>query len=530
MRDFHLPGRSPVHARNGMAATSHPLSTLAALDVLKAGGNAMDAAMCACAVQCVVEPQSTGIGGDCFALIAPGGTDKIVAYNGSGRAPAAATPEWYASQGITEIDSATPHAASVPGTIEAWARLAADHGTWDLGRILEPAIRYAEDGYPVHSRVSFDWWVARGTLANDQTSADLFMPGGKVPAPGTTHRQPLLAATLRKIAKDGPDAFYKGPVAEDIVGHLRSRGGLHTMEDFAAAKGEYVTPIRTNFRGYDVYECPPNGQGIVALMILNMVTAGAAKDWAPMSVERLHFMIEATKLAYRDRNAFVADPTQAKVPVEGLLSAAHAKKLLAEIDPKRATDPMAPATMPKHEDTVYISVVDKDRTAVSFINSLFRSFGTGLMAPRSGVLIHNRASSFVLKKGHPNCIAPGKRPMHTIIPGMATKDGRAAMPFGVMGGHYQSMGHAWFLSNLLDFGLDIQEAIDLPRLFPTLAGPLEIEGGFPAETVERLKAMGHKPVRPERPIGGGQAVMIDWKTGVLTGGSEPRKDGLALGF
>jgi gamma-glutamyltranspeptidase/glutathione hydrolase len=478
----------------------------------------------------VVEPQSTGIGGDCFCLYAPGGGDRIVAYNGSGRAPAKATTEWFSVRGIREIESHTAHAATVPGAVEAWARLIADHGTRDLGSLLQPAIALARDGYPVHARVAFDWRLAAATLRNDANAAEIFMPGGQVPPPGALHRQPALAKTLARIAENGPDAFYKGPVAEDIVEHLNARGGLHTLEDFAATRGEYVIPIKSGYRGHDVYECPPNGQGVIALLLLNILAELGMEKLAPLSAERLHLMIEATRLAYQDRNAFVADPVRAQVPVDWLLAPAHARERACHIRRDKAMAPLAPPAMPAHEDTVYICVVDKDRNAASFINSLFRSFGTGILAPRSGVMLHNRGIGFVVEPGHPNCIAPGKRPLHTIIPGMLVKDGRAVMPFGVMGGHYQAMGHAYFLSNFLELGFDLQEAIDLPRLFPTPKGPVEVEGGVPEPVVAELVRRGHKTQRPEKPIGGGQAIWIDPKTGVLTGASDPRKDGCALGY
>ena len=530
MRNFELPGRSRAHASHGMAATSHPLATLAALDVLRAGGNAMDAAVAAGAVQCVVEPQSTGVGGDCFVLYSRGGSDEIVAFNGSGRAPAQATADFFETHGIGAIDPLSPHAVTVPGAVDAWARLIADHGTRTLSELLKPAIAYARDGYPVLDRVANDWARAEAAIRNDPSTTALFMAEGRTLAPGALHRQPKLAATLERIAGEGRDGFYRGPVAEDIVEHLNRRGGLHALSDFAAAQGEYVTPIKTNFRGLDIHQCPPNGQGIIALLQLNILAGLKIENRDPLSLERLHLAIEAARLAYADRDAVLADPARADVPVAALLSRAHADSLRARIRKDRRLEPLPPVSLPAHTDTVYIAVVDKDRNAASFINSLFSSFGTGLMAPRSGVLLHNRGASFVVARGHPNCIAPGKRPLHTIIPGMAVKDRRLVMPFGVMGGQYQAMGHAWFLSNLLDFGLDLQEAIDLPRLFPTPAGPVEVESGVPAATVEALKRLGHSPVRPDRPVGGGQAIWIDWQSGVLTGASDSRKDGLALGY
>jgi gamma-glutamyltranspeptidase/glutathione hydrolase len=351
-----------------------------------------------------------------------------------------------------------------------------------------------------------------------------------VPAVGSVHYQPELAETLERIAKGGRDGFYTGPVAEDIVSYLGGLGGLHTMEDFAAAKGEYVTPISTTYRGYEIYECPPNGQGIIALEILNTLSEINPGLSEPLSVDRLHYAIEAARLAYHDRANLIGDPRHVDVPVKRLLSMDYAAAQRSRIDPARAMKDLPPSPFPLHRTTVYLCVVDKDRNAASFINSLFHSFGSGLVSPKTGVALQNRGDSFNTTEGHPNCIAPGKRPMHTLIPGMAVKNGRAVMPFGVMGGHFQAMGHSWFLTNLLDFGLDLQEAIDLPRLFPVPDGAVEVESGIPAEALDGLRARGHQIERAKRPIGGAQAIWIDHAQGVLTGASEPRKDGCALGY
>jgi gamma-glutamyltranspeptidase/glutathione hydrolase len=531
MRNLELPGRSPVHATNGMAATSHPLSTMTAVKVLQDGGNAMDAAVAACAVQCVVEPGSTGIGGDNFMLFAPGGSGDVVAFNGSGRAPAAANVEWYLENGISEIERFTPHSVTVPGAVDAWSTLLKVYGTMGLDRLLQPAITFAREGYPIHSRVSVDFATgAEATLRHNPNASRVMLPGGHPPKVGTIHRQPALADTMELIAKKGRDAFYHGRVAEDIVGHLRELGGLHTMEDFAEAKGEYVTPVRTSYRGYDVFECPPNGQGIIALEMLNILAGYDFSGMGPLSAERLHLLIEATRLAYRDRDDAVADPEQAQVPIDWMLSSERADELRDTIVADRSMVPPAPTDMPAHADTVYLCVVDKDRNAVSFINSLFSGFGSGIMSPETGVMMHNRGNGFVVEPGHPNCIAPRKRPLHTIIPGMLARDGKAVMPFGVMGGHYQAVGHAHLLGNIIDFGLDVQEAIDLARVFAPPGGDVEIEAGIPEDSIEKLKALGHKVTAPEKPIGGGQAILIDWENGVLTGGSDPRKDGCALGY
>jgi gamma-glutamyltranspeptidase/glutathione hydrolase len=532
MRDYHLPGRSPVYATHGMAATSMPAATLTALDVLRAGGNALDAAVAACAVLCVIEPQSTGIGGDCFCLYAPAGAGMVVALNGSGRAPEAATIDWYEKAGITALENTSAHAVTVPGALSAWETLLKAHGRKALDELLQPAIRFAEEGWPVHPKVAWDWKRLEAKLRKN--GADHFLPGGAAPRPGDIFTQPALAETLRAVARHGAKAFYQGPVAANIVKTLREKGGLHTEADLAAGLdvAGFVEPISLNWHGYDVYECPPNGQGIVALMILGMLDGmGTAPD-GPLGTVRAHRHAEAARLAYRDRDAFVADPSQVDVPVKKLLSPEYLGGLRALIRDDKALGkmPLAGETLlPPHHDTIYLCVVDRDGNACSFINSLFQGFGSGILAAQSGVMLQNRGFGFRVERGHPNCIAPRKRPMHTIIPGMVMKDGHAVMPFGVMGGHYQPMGHSWFLTNFLEYGLDIQEAIDLPRLLP-LGGKLQIERGIPPDVVDRLARMGHEPELVERPHGGGQAIWIDRDRGCLVAGSEPRKDGLALGY
>ena len=363
--------------------------------------------------------------------------------------------------------------------------------------------------------------------------ATAFLPNGAAPRPGDRFVQAPLAATLRTIAAKGAAGFYEGAVAADMAATLRARGGLQTEADFAAGNAaEFVQPISTAWRGYDVWECPPNGTGLFALMLLGILEGFPPAAGGPLSVERLHRHIEAARLVYRDRDAFAADPAQVDVPVARLLDPCYLAGLHALISPDRAlTNMPAPgeAMLPPHRDTVYLCVVDRDGNACSFINSLFQSFGSGILAERSGVMLHNRGYGFRLQRGHPNCIAPGKRPMHTIIPAMLTKDGAPVMPFGVMGGHFQPMGQTRVLSNLLEYGLDIQQAFDLPRLFP-YAGKLEVERGVPAETVAALGRMGHATEVIARPHGGGQGIWIDRERGCLVGGSDPRKDGMALGY
>lgn len=530
MRDFENPTRSLVVAKHGMAATSHPLSTLAAIEVLQRGGNALDAAVTACAVQCVVEPGSVGIGGDCFAMYAPRGLDSIIAYNGSGRAPALATTGWYVERGINVIERHSPHAVTVPGAVEAWSRLLEDHGTMSLSDVLQPAIRLASGGYPISPRVNYDWAKQADLLRKDNNARRIFLPKGEVPAVGSIQYQSELGETLKLIASGGSDAFYRGPIAEDMVNSLRALGGLHTLEDFAATRGEYVTPIRTKFREHEVVECPPNGQGVIALLILNILSRFQGQG-DPLEVDRLHIEAEATRLAYGIRDEYLADHGETPIPIEWMLSDSLADELADRIDLNCALSAVPRFQAPEHTDTVYISVVDKDRNAASFISSIFTPFGSGLVSSKTGVLFHNRGQGFVIKSKHPNSIAPGKRPLHTIIPAMLVKDGRVVMPFGVMGGQYQAMGHAHFISKVLDYGFDLQAAIDLPRFFARPDnGTLELEGALFDRAGSKLIKRGFDICRAPTPIGGAQAIWIDWTEGTLLGGSDPRKDGCALGY
>lgn len=532
MRDLHLPGRSPVYAANGMAATSMPGATLAALDILRAGGNAMDAAVGAVAVLGVIEPQSTGIGGDCFCLYAPKGAARPVAMNGSGRAAAYASMDWFEANGVKELEATSPHTVTVPGAVGAWEALLAAHGTKGLDEVLQPAIRYAEEGHPVHHRVRYDWEASVDKLRKGGAAS--FLPHGHPPRVGDIFRQPQLAATLRAIAKKGARGFYEGEVARDMVATLNARGARHTEADFARGReaAVFVNPISLDWHGLEVFQCPPNGTGITALMLLGILAGFDAPEGGPASLTRWHRDIEAARLCYRDRNAFVGDPWHGEVPVDRLLSADYLATLRALIRDDRAMADLpraGEAVLPAHADTVYLTVVDRDGNACSFINSLFQSFGSGILAQESGVMLQNRGYGFRLERGHPNCIAPDKRPMHTIIPGMVMKNGRCVMPYGVMGGHFQPMGHALFLSNMFDFGMDIQEAIDFPRLL-AYGGKVEVENGISAEAVAGLERLGHTCVPSGRPLGGGQAIFIDHQRGVLAGGSDPRKDGCAMGY
>jgi gamma-glutamyltranspeptidase/glutathione hydrolase len=525
-RDFQLPGRSPVVAAEGMAATSHPLASLAAIDVLRAGGNATDAAVTAVAILCVIEPHMTGIGGDCFALIAEPGK-PVWGYNGCGRSGAKASTEALLAKGMKSIEATSPHAVNVPGAIEAWDALLKAHGTYSLDRVLAPAIKYAEHGFPVAPRVASDWkgWV--GKLGNSPGATKHYMRNGGAPAEGDVIKLPALAETLKAIAKNGPRAFYEGPIAQDMAATLAAMGSVLTPEDFARHRGEAVTPISTNYRGIDLVEIPPNTQGLTALVTLNILENFDLSSLEALGPDRFHLMLEAARLGFAVRDAHIAEPSHMSVPAEALNDKAFAKTLAAKLD--RSKRVPLPAASTPGSDTVYLTVVDRDRRAVSLINSLFSSFGSAICTEKTGVLFNNRGSGFVLKPEHPNALGPSKRPMHTIIPALAMRGGRCDTTFGVMGAHYQPMGHVQMVLNMYDYGMDIQSAIDAPRAFFEGENTV-IERGMPAATVEGLKVRGHTMVMAPTPWGGAQAIRIDWNRGVLIGGSEPRKDGCALGY
>jgi gamma-glutamyltranspeptidase / glutathione hydrolase len=525
-RDFHLPGRSPVVATEGVAATSHPLATLTAVETLKAGGTAADAAVAAVAVLCVVEPAMTGIGGDCFTLISRPG-QPVWGYNGSGRAGAKASTEALLAQGVRSIGMTSAHAVTVPGAVEAWEAILKAHGRFGLDRALQPAIHFAENGFAIAPRVGSDWALAADKLRGDAGASRHYLFNGRAPAVGDVVKFPALAQTLRTIAKSGARAFYEGPIAEEMAATLGTRGSFLTADDFARHHGSAVSPIATSYHGQDVLEIPPNGQGLTALVLLNILETFDLKNLAPLGPERFHVVLEAARMAYAVRDTHIADPDHMRVAVPKLLDKAFAKGLAAKINPAtRAALPMAPSP---GNDTVYLTVVDRDRMAVSFINSLFSAFGTGICTEQSGITLNNRGACFVVDPTHPNTFGPNKLPMHTIIPGMVMRDGRCAMSFGVMGSHYQPMGHAQVMVNMTDYGMDVQEAIDAPRVF--FGGEQTVvERGIAAATVDGLRSRGHDVAAAPLPWGGGQAIQIDWQRGVLIGGSDPRKDGCALGY
>ena len=520
-RDFISPGRSVAVGDRGIAATSHPAATVAATDMLRAGGNAMDAALAAVAVQCVADPHMTGVGGDCFCLYGPA-DGPIRAFNGSGRAAAGTDAAALRALGLTTIPADSPHAVTVPGAVDAWCQLAAAYGSRPLSDILGAAIDAAEGGFVVTPRVRQDW--ARAQARISRHGAAVYLPGGQPPRVGDrlTHR--ALGATLRHIAARGRSALYEGPVAAELAALLHRLGGAHTTADFASHAGEWVEPISAPCFGYELFQCPPNGQGVIAILIsriLERIEAASMGD-----ADRIHVHAEATKAAYRQRDAVLADPASHPFNVAALMSDRAVATLAAAIRMDRASEPPL-LDLPEHKDTVYVSVVDGAGNAVSLINSLFQAFGSGIYAPGAGVLLHNRGLAFSLAAGHPNEWVPGKRPMHTIIPGMLAQEGRAVMPFGVMGGHYQAAGQAQFLMNLLARGMDMQEASDAPRTFAT-AGVLQVEPTVPEAVRADLAARGHTVQVVADAIGGCQAIWIDRSRGVAFGASDHRKDGMAL--
>lgn len=522
MRNFEHPGRSPVFATNGLCATSHPLAAQVAVEILRAGGNAVDAGIAAAVLLGICEPQSTGIGGDCFALVKPAGGETIHALNGSGRAPAGLDAEALRAE-FTVIPQTSPHAVTLPGAIAGFAALSERFGRLGLAASLAPAIHYADAGVPVAPRVLRDWKAAEGTLQGAAREHYLF--NGAVPRLGQIFRSPGQAEVLRRIAAQGPKAFYEGEVAEDMLAGLQ--GGVHTAEDFASVTADWGSPVSGPYRTREIAEMLPNGQGTAALLLAAILAEFDIAAMDPLGPERSHIEAEAQKLAYDARNRFVADPAHMADPAR-LLRPGLAAELAALIDPKRAQPRLTTIAEAVHRDTVYLCVVDRDGMALSLIYSIFHSFGSGLASPKFGILMHHRGSGFTLDKGHPNEAGAGKRPMHTIIPGMMLHEGRVEMPFGVMGGQYQAAGHARFASNMFDYGMDPQEAIDFPRLFATPGG-LEMESTFPEATRAALADLGHEVKAPAAPIGGAQAIRIT-PEGVLIGASDPRKDGAAIGY
>ena len=526
MRDFQVPGRSPAFAVNGMCATSHPLAATVAVRLLEDGGNAVDAAIAAAVLLGICEPQSTGIGGDCFVLLKPGGEDRIVALNGSGRAPRLQASGHLRELGHDAVPLNSADAVTVPGAVDAFCRLSADWGRLGLEASLAPAIRYADEGVPVAPRVAFDWSRAVDVLTGD--AKRFYLLGGRAPEAGELFRAPGQAEVLRRIARHGRQAFYEGEVAEDMVDSLSRAGGTHTLDDFAGTGCTYGEPVEGRYGEYGIAEHASNAQGATALLLANILSCFDLASLDPQGVEKTHIEAEAAKLALDARDRFIGDATTS-AELDHVLDSGTANRLAALIDPAKAMDRVAERTGAVHRDTVYLAVVDRDLMAVSLIYSVFHSFGSGLASSRFGINFHNRGSAFSLTEGHPNELVGGRRPLHTIIPAMLRWNGRVVMPFGVMGGQYQAVGHARVVSCMSDYGMNPQQALDSPRCFPE-DGELQLERGYEAPVRKGLAELGHDVVTPETPHGGGQAILIDHESGVLMGASDQRKDGCALGY
>ena len=523
--------RSAVLAQHGMVATSQPLAAVAGLRILMDGGNAADAAVTTAAMLNVVEPMSTGIGGDCFALVFDSATGEVSALNGSGRSPQAFTLDEALRLGLSEIPLTGPLPVTVPGTVSGWAALLERFGTMALADCLAAAIATAETGFPVSERISAGWGRSVEKLSRDPEAARVFLPA---PGPGRYHRQPDLARTLRAVAEGGSGAFYQGQLAEKIAASVRSRGGYLTAADLAAHASTWETPIGTHYRDVEILEHPPNGQGLAALVALNVVEGWDLGQMDFYDAGRWHRMIEAMRVGMVDASRYVADPEVVNVPVDRLLSKEYAGRRRASIRADSVLD-LTGSDQVEHQDTAYLTVVDGWGNAVSFINSLYYGFGSGLVVPGTGICLQNRGACFTLEPGHPNVLAGGKRPYHTIIPAMARRDGRLWLSFGVMGGFMQPQGHLQVVVNMVDHRLDPQQALDAPRFRVDERGGLEVfvEDTVPADTRARLSDMGHdvKPTAAFEPgFGGGQVIAVDPETGVLWGGSDPRKDGCAVGY
>jgi gamma-glutamyltranspeptidase / glutathione hydrolase len=525
--------RSMVLGRGGMVCTSQPLAAVAGAQVLREGGNAVDAAVCAAAVLGVVEPYSTGIGGDCFLLLWNTAEQRLYGLNGSGRAPAAASIDALRERGMNEMPMLGILAVTVPGAVDAWCTAVERFGSRPLRRLLEPAIAYARDGFPVSEIIAEEWGYTIGLLQNDEAKRT-FTIDGRAPRLGESVGLPGMARSLDAIAAGGRDVFYRGELAEQIVACSERHGGWLARQDLESHRSTWVEPIATDYRGHRVCEIPPNGQGLAALIGLNILECfDVAAD--PLSADALHWRIEAVKLAYADRRRYVADPEHARVPVAELLSKDYAQGRAALLRRDKALKSAGAGGFVGGSDTVYLTAADRDGNVVSLINSLFFAFGSGIVAGETGIALQNRGHGFSADPAHPNRLAPGKRPFHTIIPGMLLRDGKPLVSFGVMGGDMQAQGHVQVVSNLVDFGCNIQEAIDLPRFHYLESDRVSLERELHESAGGDLSRRGHAVEDPGAALarggfGGGQGIMIDPANGAYWGGSDKRKDGCAVGF
>jgi gamma-glutamyltranspeptidase/glutathione hydrolase len=535
--------RSVVVAKNGMVATSQPLAAQAGLDVLKAGGNAVDAAIAANAMLGVVEPMSCGIGGDLFVIYWDNATQKLYGLNASGRSPYRLTRDVFRQKEMKQIPELGPLSWSVPGCVDGWETLRAKFGTRPLAELLQPAINTAEEGYPVSEIIAGGWKASVKNLSVWPDSKRVYLKEGRAPEHGEIVTLPELAASYREIATGGRDAFYKGRIAQEIVAFSEANGGFFSLRDFTEHTSDWIEPVSTTYRGHTVWELPPNGQGIAALQMLNLLEPFDLKSLDPKSPEYVHLFVEAKKLAFADRAKFYADPAFEKLPTQELISKAYADRQRSKINlAKAATNIQAGDPKLEHGDTVYLTVVDKDRNCCSMIQSLYFGFGSQVVPGRVGFALQNRGSLFALDDKHLNRLEPHKRPFHTIIPAMVTKNEQPWFCFGVMGGDMQPQGHVEVLVNMIDFGMNPQMAGDASRIrhggseTPTgipeepHGGTVFLESGFPAETLSKLEAMGHKLGKATGSYGGYQGILIDHEHGTLHGATDPRKDGAAVGY
>lgn len=520
--------RSVVHSPNGMVAASQPLASVAGLRILLAGGNAFDAAVATAAALTVVEPMQTGLGGDMFALVYNQKKKKVEALNGSGRAPKKATSELYLSKGHTTMPAKGILSITTPGTVDGWAEILEKHGTMTFAEVLQPAIEYAEKGFPVSEIISGQWKQEEEQLLATKEASETFLIGGRAPREGERFANPRLAETLKAIAAGGRDAFYKGEIARKIAAYMEENGGLLTYDDLASHTSTWVEPVSVEYKGHRVYQLPPNGQGVVMLNILNIMEQFDLSAIKHNSSEYAHIIAEATKLALADRDHYICDPEFSQIPLDRLLSKEYALERSRLISMDSVIKEAGPGLEMK-SDTVYFTVVDKDRNVISFINSVFDGFGSGIVAGDTGFALQNRGFGFSLEEGHLNQLEPGKRPLHTIIPAMVLKNDQPYLSYGVMGGDMQTQGQVQVLINLLEYGMNIQEAGEAPRL-RYLNNGLALESEFPSSVHYALIEKGHKVVSLVDCFGGFQGILIDPETGMLQGGSDPRKDGCAVGY
>lgn len=537
-RDFAT--RSEIIAQNGMAATSQPLATQVALDIMKKGGNAIDAAIAANAVLGVVEPTGCGVGGDLFAIIWSAEKQKLYGLNASGRSPRSLKLDYLKNQGYEFIPSTGPLPVSVPGCVDGWFEMHDMFGRLPMRDILQPAINYARDGFPVTEVIAY--YLDRGTqaLKDFPNIKETYMPGGKAPAKGEIFKNPRLANTLDKIAKGGRNEFYRGSIAKAIDAFMKSHGGFLSYDDLSRHSSEWVEPVSSSYRGYDIWELPPNGQGIATLQILNILEGFDLEQMGFGSAEYIHLFTEAKKLAFEDRAKYYADPRYSAVPMTQLISKKYAAERRKLINPEKASKIFDPGKI-EAGNTIYLTVADKYGNMVSLIQSNYRGMGSGMCPTGLGFVLQDRGEMFSLDKGHANVYAPGKRPFHTIIPGFITKNGKPWISFGVMGGDMQPQGHAQIIINLIDFKMNLQEAGDAPRIYHTgsseptgevmtTGGILYLENGFRWEVIQKLLSMGHRIEWNLGGYGGYQAIMWDDKNKVWYGASESRKDGQAAGY